>query len=337
MNRANKLRILGLVLVLGGGAAAWSYHTGRIGHAAPPTSAFVLYGNIEVRQVELGFRLAGRLKTMAFEEGQAVTAGTVLASLDTRPLEDALRIANADVASADANLKRLIAGNRPPEIARAEAAVEEASAAQKNANVNLERSQQLVDSGALSRSQYDDALAASRMADARLASANDSYHLLLQGSRREDIAAGRAGLQAAEARVASAETSLADAALVAPSDGVVLSRVREPGAIVSPNDVVYVLSLTRSTWVRAYIAEPLLPKVRLGMKVVILSDESPPSPIAGHVGFVSPVAEFTPKSVETPELRTDLVYRIRIIVDDAAAGLQQGLPVTVRIEPDGKT
>ena len=337
MNRSNKLRALGVVLVLGGAVAIWLYRTGRIGHAAPPTDVLTLYGNIEVRQVELGFRVAGRLKTMTFEEGQPIATGTVLASLDTRPFEDELRIANADVASADANLKKLIAGNRPPEIARAEAAVEEASAAQKNASVSLERSQKLVDAGALSRSQYDDAVAASRMADARLASANDTYHLLVQGSRREDVAAGRAGLQSAQARVASAETALADAELLAPSDGIVLSRVREPGAIVSPNDVVYVVSLTRSTWVRAYIPEPLLPKVRLGMKVEILSDEAPPHPIVGHVGFVSPIAEFTPKSVETPELRTDLVYRIRIIVDDVASGLQQGLPVTVRMDPGGKT
>ena len=337
MKRSMKLGIVGLVLALGGVAGAWLYRTGRIGHAVPATNVLTLYGNIEVRQAELGFRLAGRLKTMLFEEGQPVTAGMLLASLDARPFEDELRIAKADVASADANLKRLIAGNRPPEIARAEAAVEEASAAQKNASVSLERAQSLVDAGAMPRSQFDDAVAASHMADARLASANDTYRLLLQGSRREDIAAGRAGLQASEARVASAETALADTSLVAPSDGIVLSRVREPGSIVSPNDVVYVLSLTRSTWVRAYIAEPLLPKVRLGMKVEILSDETPPRPIVGHVGFVSPVAEFTPKSVETPELRTDLVYRIRIIVDDVAPGLQQGLPVTVRIEPGGKT
>jgi HlyD family secretion protein len=337
MTRGTRLGALGLVVVLGCAAAVWAYRTGRIVHVAAPTNRMTLYGNIEVRQVELGFRVAGRLKTMAFEEGQPVTAGTVLATLDTRPFEDELRIANADVASAAANLKKLIAGNRPPEIARAEAAVAEASAAQRNASVNLERSERLVDAGALSRSQYDDAVASSRMADARLASANDTYRLLLQGSRSEDIAAGRAGLQSAEARVAAAETALADAVLTSPSEGVVLSRVREPGAIVSPNDVVYVVSLTRSTWARAYIPESLLPKVRLGMKVEILSDEVPPRPIQGHVGFVSPVAEFTPKSVETPELRTDLVYRIRIIVDDAASGLQQGLPVTVCIDPGGKT
>jgi HlyD family secretion protein len=200
-----------------------------------------------------------------------------------------------------------------------------------NARKSLDRSQQLFASGAVPRSTLDDALAASRMADARLASASESYRLLLQGSRSEDIAAGRASLQAAQARLGAAETALDDSHLVAPSDGVVISRVREPGAIVSPNDIVYVVSLTHSVWVRAYVAEPLLGKLRLGMQVAVESDTAPSRRVRAHVGFISPTAEFTPKSVETPELRTDLVYRLRLIVDDLDTGLQQGMPVTVLI------
>ena len=128
-----------------------------------------------------------------------------------------------------------------------------------------------------------------------------------------------------------ARTSLADAELRAPSDGIVLSRVREPGAIVSPSDIVYVLSLTGRVWVRAYVAEPDLGRIHPGMIVEVTTDTAPDKPYKGRIGFISPVAEFTPKSVETPDLRTDLVYRLRVIIDQPDTGLRQGMPVTIRL------
>ncbi|MGD0679192.1 MAG: secretion protein HlyD [Polyangiaceae bacterium] len=337
MKPSRKAVALTLPIAVIAAAGAWLVLTGRIGRRTPPSNVLTLYGDIDIRQVELGFRVAGRLKTMVFEEGQSVTAGTLMAVLDSRPMEDELRLAQADVGVQDANVNKLVAGNRPPEIARARAAVEEAMAGQQNAALTLGRSQSLVASGALARAALDDAVAASQMADARLASAKDTYRLLLQGSRREDIAGGEASLVAAQARLAAAQTALDDTRLEAPSDGIVISRVREPGAIVSPNDDVYVLSLTHSVWVRAYVAEPQLGKVRDGMGVDIFSDSAPDHPFHGHVGFVSPTAEFTPKTVETPELRTELVYRLRIIVDDAHGELRQGMPVTVQIRTAGAT
>jgi len=330
MKASTKVRAVVLVVLALGGATVWLFRSGRLGRHPPPSSTLSLYGNVDIRQVELGLRVAGRLKTMSFEEGQTVTTGTLMAALDSRPFEDELRLAEADVAAQDANLKKLVAGNRPQEIARARDAVDEAAAAQENATVTLERSRKLVESGSVTRSNFDDAVA-SRMADARLASANQTYRLLVQGSRVEDVLAGKASLQAAQARLAAAQTSLEDTRLLAPSDGIVISRVREPGAIVSPNDIVYVLSLTHSVWVRAYVAEPILGKLRLGMPATVMTDTASARPSPGHVGFISPTAEFTPKSVETPELRTDLVYRLRIIVDDPDPGLQQGMPVTVKI------
>jgi len=163
----------------------------------------------------------------------------------------------------------------------------------------------------------------------------EALRLLEEGTRPEDIAAARANLQASESSLASAQTSLKDATLVAPADGVILSRVREPGAIVSPSDIVYVLSLANPVWVRAYIAEPNLGRIHTGMRVQVFTDSAPDKPYSGTIGFISPVAEFTPKSVETPELRTDLVYRLRIVIDQGSNGLRQGMPVTVRI-PLGK-
>lgn len=331
-------KVVGAVLalvVVAVGVGTWLVLSGRVASRNAPSNSLTLYGNVDVRQVELGFRVAGRLKTMEFEEGQSVRAGALMASLDVQPLEDQLRVAEADVAAQDANLQKLVAGNRAPEIARARAAVDEAIASQQNAHAALKRAQMLLDSGAMPPSTYDDAVAASRVADARVASASEEHRLLVQGFRSEEISAGRAMLGAARARLNAAQTSLADARLLAPSDGVVISRVREPGAIVSPNDIVYVVSLTQSVWVRAYVAEPQLGKLRLGMEVAVTTDTAPSQPVHGHLGFISPTAEFTPKTVETSQLRTDLVYRLRIIIDEPNPGLHQGMPVTVHIPIGG--
>lgn len=312
-------------------AGVWFARTGRIGRKNVPSKLVTLYGNVDIRQVELGFRVAGRIQSMQLEEGQSVSAGSVMASLDPRTFEDDLRADQADVDVQEANLNKLITGSRPAEIARGQAALEEAKAAQENARLDLERTDKLVKDGALARSNYDNSLAASREADARVASAQDSLRLLVQGSRSEDIAAARATLALAQARLASAQTALDDTRLLAPSDGVVISRVHEPGAIVAPNDIAYVLSLTHSVWVRAYVSERELGQVHPGIMVAVSSDSAPSRTYRGHVGFISPTAEFTPKSVETPDLRTDLVYRLRVIVDDPDPGLRQGMPVTVRI------
>ncbi len=309
--------------------------TGRARARRGPSNVLTLYGNVDIRQVELGFRLAGRLQSMQFEEGQSVRAGAAMAALDARSFGDELRAAEAEAAAQDANVTKLVAGARPAELARTRAAVDEAAAAEENARAALKRAQQLFATQAISRSAYDDALAASRTAAARLASAREAHRLLVEGTRSEDLAAARAMLRLSQARVASAQTALDDARLLAPSDGVVISRVREPGAIVSPNDVVYVLSLTSPVWVRAYVSEAQLGKLHPGMEVAVSSDAEPQRKLKGHIGFISPTAEFTPKSVETPDLRTDLVYRMRIIVDEPDPGLRQGMPVTVQISTGG--
>ena len=333
MTRARAV-ILVLLAALGAGGF-WLVHTGRLGRKHAPTGELTLYGNVDVRQVELGFRVSGRVRTMHFEEGETVPAGAIMATLDSRAFEDDLRAAQAQASVQRAALDKLLAGSRPAEILRAAASVDEAKAGQDNAHVELERAKKLLADDAIPQASYDDALARSRQADARVDAAVQSHRLELQGSRAEDIAGGRAALQVAQARVASSQTSLDDTRLVAPEEGVVTSRVREPGAIVSPNDVVYVVSLTRSVWVRAFVSEVELGKVKPGMPVQVFSDAAPSKAIAAHVGFISPTAEFTPKSVETPDLRTDLVYRMRVIVDAPDPALRQGMPVTLRIHTGG--
>ncbi|GAB1582811.1 secretion protein HlyD [Phyllobacterium phragmitis] len=327
-----KLVVLLVLLLAAGATAAWWFDVpAHLGWGDQPDSNLTLYGNVDIRQVQLGFRVAGRIKEVLVDEGDAVKAGDVLARLDAAPAEDNVRAAEANVAGLTATLEKLQAGPRQAEIAQAQALYTESLADLQNAEQAFERARQLRPGGAISQAGVDQAKAARDMASARSQSALEALRLLQEGTRPEDIAVARANLQAAEAELSAARTSLADTELSAPADGVVLSRVREPGAIVSPSDIVYVLSLTKPVWVRAYISEPDLGRVHPGMAVEVFSDTAPGKPYRGRVGFVSPVAEFTPKSVETPDLRTDLVYRLRIIVEDADPRLRQGMPVTVRI------
>lgn len=254
-----------------------------------------------------------------------------MAKLDAAPYDFAVRSGEANAAALRATLDKLKAGPRPTEIAQARAAYDESLADLENANLAYDRARQLRPQGTISEASLDQATAAKAMAAARSQSANEALKLLQEGSRVEDIAAADAQVKAAEATLASARTSLADTELRAPNDGVILSRVRENGAIVSPADTVFVLSLTEPVWVRSYVAEPDLGRIHPGMKVSVTSDTAPDKPYEGTIGFISPVAEFTPKSVETPELRTDLVYRLRIVIDKPGPDLRQGMPVTVRL------
>lgn len=291
----------------------------------------VLYGNVDIREVELAFRQPGRLVTMAFEEGDRVRAGAVMAELDPEPYRDAVAVAKAEVRRARAELEKLRRGNRPQEIAQAEAAVRQAEATFRNAERDYKRKNTLLPSNAVSQTAVDTARTARDESAAALASRRHALALLKAGARREDIAAGEAKLAAAKASLAQAQTALADTRLVSPADAVVLSRVREPGSMVSRSTPVYTLSLRDPVYVRAYVSEPDLGRLAPGTKVRVRTDSSD-KVYVGQIGFISPRAEFTPRSVETTDLRTDLVYRLRIVVTNADDGLRQGMPVTVLVD-----
>ena len=320
-----KKRIVILLVLIAGGFAAYTFWPRGSGQ-----DRLTLYGNVDIREVQLGFRVAGRLEQMNFEEGDAVAAGTVLAKLDSKPLRDGLALAEAGMAEAEARLAVLRSGSRPQEIQQARAQVSEAGAALKNAEQEYVRQRELTGKGLSSQGLLDNALAQRDEASARLAAARQALALAIEGPRAEDITAAEAALAGAMARREQASTQLQDTELLAPNNGVVLTRVREPGAIVSAGMPVYTLSLTDTVYVRAYVDESNLGQVVPGAKLIVTTDSSAKE-YMGQVGFVSPRAEFTPKSVETPELRTDLVYRLRIVIQDADDGLRQGMPVTVTV------
>ncbi|MCM5552106.1 secretion protein HlyD [Pleomorphomonas sp. NRK KF1] len=330
----NKIVPVVLLLAAAGAGAAWYLGVPqRYGYFAPAPPTQVIYGNVDIRQVSLGFRVAGRLAAVVVEEGDVVKTGDVLARLDSGPYEISVRAAEENVAALKATLDKLKAGARPSEIAKARAAYEEQVASLANAELALSRADQLRSQGTVAQASLDTATAAKDMASARVASAKAALSLIEEGSRTEDVAAAEAQLRAAEAQLDAARTSLADTELKAPADGVILSRVSEPGAIVASSTNVLVLALTEPVWVRAYVSEPDLGRVHPGLKVKVTSDSMTGAGYEGQVGFISPVAEFTPKAVETPDLRTDLVYRLRVIVEHPGKDLRQGMPVTVHLPP----
>lgn len=299
-------------------------------------SAPVFYGNVEIRQVDVGFRVGGRLTDLLVEEGDSVQAGDLLARLDDDTLTAQAQQAQAQLAREKANLQRLESGYRSEEIAAARAELAAARALADNARQNLQRVEAMRAGNAISQKELDNARGTYRNAAAKQKAAQERLTLVSTGYRDEDIAAQRATVAAAEAQYALARIALEDAALHAPQAGVVLTRVREAGAIVQAGQPVYTLSLTEPVWLRVYVDEPQLGGIRPGMAVEVLCDAAPGRSLPGRVGFISPSAEFTPKNVETAEVRTSLVYRVRVQAEDPEGILRQGMPVRVRLPAAGE-
>ncbi len=324
---ARRVLVIAVLAALAAGAGWWWLQRTR-----DDGGLLRLYGNVDIREVQLAFRQPGRVARMAFDEGDAVTVGARMATLDAQPYQEALAAAEAAVQVALAERNKLQRGLRPQEITQAQEALKQSEAVAVDAERNYRRQSGLLASGASSQRTVDAARAARDQAVAGVESARAALSQAAEGFRAEDIAAGEARLAAAQAARAQAATALADTVLLAPSAGTVIARVREPGSMVTNQSTVYSLSLDTPVYVRAYVGEPDLGRVAPGTPVRVYSDSSPRA-YHGQIGFISPRAEFTPKTVETTDLRTDLVYRLRIVIDAAEsdAGLRQGMPVTIEV------
>ena len=299
--------------------------------ANDPQAAFAMWGNVDVHQVELGFRVSGRIAKLDVDEGNRVAPGTELAQLDAIPFETDVSAATAQVAMAQAQFDKATRGYRSEEIAQAAAAVRQREADLANAKVTDERLKGLFPQGAVTRQDMDNADARVRESDAQLASAREQLALVTRGSRIEDIQTQEANLAASKANLVKTHTALEDATLVAPSGGVVSVRAREVGSIVQAGQTIYTVALNDPVWIRAYVPQPRLGRIKPGMTVKIEIDSVRGRQFDGTVGFISPEAEFTPKSVQTEQVRDDLVYRLRIVAKDPDNVFRQGMPVTVRV------
>jgi HlyD family secretion protein len=290
-----------------------------------------LYGNVDIREVDLGFRVGGRIAQIPIEEGAHVKTGDLLATLDRGPIEDRAAQSAAQVAQAQAQLDKLIHGSRAQDIDAAKARVVAASAAASDTEGDYARRRPLVEPGAISKALGQERGAARDRARAGLAEAKANLSLVQVGPRAEDIEAARAAVQAAKAVQSGIATDTSDTRLIASSDGTVVTRSREPGAIVGPGETVFTLAIDRPLRVRAYVAEGDLSRIAPGLAVTVAADGNAKT-YHGTIGYISPRAEFTPKTVQTSDLRTDLVYRLRIVVSDPDGALRQGQPVTVTID-----
>lgn len=243
-------------------------------------NVLVLFGNVDVRQVDISFRVAGLVKEMFFEEGDRVKPGDLLATLEINPYEDQMHQSSANL--------------------------EAVRVQYENFEKLYKRRQELISTGGVSQEDLD------------TAESNFNQYL--------------ANLRVAEAALAVANDNLSFTKAYCPSEGIILTRIREPGTVVNPTESVYTVSISNPIWIRAFVDEIHLGQVYPGMKAKIYTDTPNGKIYEGRVGFISPMAEFTPKTVETTQLRTDLVYRLRIYVENVDTGLRQGQPVTVKLQ-----
>jgi HlyD family secretion protein len=309
------------------GAAGWYFFH----HRAVGNGELTLYGNVDIRQVQLAFNGSERIATMKAREGEAVRKGELLATLDTSRLSSNVDLQQAQLASQQQQVARLEAGSRPEEILKAQSDVEAARIAADNARQTYLRQKDLVARHFVAQQQADDAQAAAEAAQARYQSLQETLKLVRAGPRKEDIAAAKAMLRASKAALDVARKVLADASLYAPDDGVIQDRILEPGDMASPQRPVYTLALTDPVWVRAYVQGPDLGKVKPGMRAEVSTDSFPGKTYRAWIGYISPSAEFTPKSVETTEVRSSLVYQVRAFVCNTQDELRLGMPATVKI------
>ncbi len=312
-------------------AGVWWWH----GHHAEDKDHLVLDGNVDIRQISLAFDGNGRVLQLRAEEGDQVKAGQVLGLLDTRTLALQAAQAQAQIDVQQQNLLRLQHGSRPQELAQARSRLAAAQASAAKAAQDLARLQDIAartQGHGVSPQDLDSARSNAQVTRAQADEQQQSLRLTELGPREEEIAGAEAQLKASQAQLAILRHQIDLGELVAPADAVVRSRLLEPGDMATPQRPVFTLALTQPKWVRVYVSETQLALVKPGMTATVTTDTHPDQPVQGKVGYIASVAEFTPKNVQTEELRTSLVYEVRVLVQDTENKLSLGQPATVRLD-----
>lgn len=345
-----KKKIIIIPVLLTAAAGAW-YCCGK--EKSPAT--LELSGNVDIRSVNVSFRVGGRLAELTAAEGAPVQAGQLLGRLDAEPYELAREQAEANLAGARAAVERaesyaavaqaeaalLQSGYRQEDIDHAQAQLDAQTALLQTEEKEYRRQEKLVQTNAVSQQSLDNAEKAYRSRTATVAAYRAELEKLTAGYRKEEIAKAHAQLRAAETAVQEseiqlqsaeiqlkqAELNLKDTELLSPGKGILMTRAVEPGSMISAGATVFTLSLREPIRVRAYIDEPYLGRITLGQKVRVRNDSG--QEFTGTISFISPQAEFTPKTVETLDIRTTFVYRILVTVEAPCDTLNQGAPVRV--------
>ena len=293
-------------------------------------------GTVEATEADLGFQIPGRLSSVGPREGDRVESGDTLARLEVVELSASLAAAEAQVDVARARLRELESGARPQELASARAGLTAAEEQEAQAAREAERARRLFDGGALSSQRLEQIETTLEAARALRTQAEQALRLAEEGPRRETLEAQRAAVAQARAVARQASARVDQAVLIAPAGGLVTVRHREPGEIVAPGAPVLTLMDPDDRWVRIYVREDRLGRVALGQEAQIRIDAFPDEVYPGRVFFVGSEAEFTPRNVQTPDERTQLVYPVKVRVEgDDRLELKPGLPADVRLVEAG--
>lgn len=288
-------------------------------------------GNIETTEVDVGFKIAGRIVSISVQEGDWIEKGKVLAKLDDEDLRQRLELARATLRSAQARLKKLLAGSRPEELGEAEATLNQAKFDLENKQAHYERIKLLFEKGVIPKETLDNAEAGFKIAKASLQRVMENYKLVKEGPRSEDIEDARAQVEQAQASLKLAETQLSYTVLYSPISGTVLVKSGEMGEVVNPGTSILTLANIENVWLKAYIPETELSKVKWGQEVMVTTDLQPQKTYKGKISFISSQAEFTPKQIQTEKERVTLVYRIKIDIPNPDRELKPGMPADGKI------
>ena len=379
-----------IVLAAAGVAAVYVYR----GMGSNATGRIVVSGNIELTEVNIAFKTAGRLIERTVDEGDGVKKAQVIARLDrdqlmaerereAAGLESAqtqlaqsetslewekanlaadIEQRQADLASNEARLAELNNGARPQEKLDARAAVDSAQSELDRAKRDWDRSQTLYKNDDISTAQFDQYRNRWESAEAALKSATEREALVLAGPRVEvikaqegqvertraavkmaeanalemkrreqDLATRRAEIARARASLALIDSQLADTIAISPVDGVVLVKAADVGEVLAPGTTVVTVGDIDHPWLRGYVNETDLGKVKLGAMAKVTTDSYPGKVYPGRVTFISSEAEFTPKQIQTEQERVKLVYRIKIEVENPLHELKSNMPADAEL------
>ncbi|MBI4765393.1 MAG: efflux RND transporter periplasmic adaptor subunit [Deltaproteobacteria bacterium] len=315
--------LIPMVLVVAGAVGGIFYFKN---HQTPDQNRIRVSGNMEITEVEVSFKIPGRVEERPVFEGQMITAGQLVARQDDRDLKLEIAQRRAQAAAARSLLSEVQTGSRPEEIAQAEATLERAQADGNRARIEYERQKRLYDREVISTREFDQAKTAFETSEARIREAKALSTMVRKGPRQEKIDQARANLEQAKQALELAQTRLNYSALLSPLSGTVLSENVQAGEFVSPGTPIVTVGELNRIYLRAYINETDLGRIKLGQPVKITTDTYPGKTYEGRISFIAPQAEFTPKNIQTQKERVKLVYRIKVEVPNPAMELKPGMP-----------
>jgi HlyD family secretion protein len=325
-------RRLPILIIVAALVAAGVYFYPRWKNDHAPVTKLRFSGNIEAHESQLSFKVQGRIVQLPIEEGQWVEPGALVARLDTDDLRQRVNVDRANLGVRESSLALTLAGTRHQEVQAAQQAMLQAQADLDQRKLDFARAQQLFAKDAISAQDRDVADTNLKRSQAAFQQAKERYDQAVEGARKEEIAVAEANVKQARESLGLSRITLDNATLLAPTAGVITVRQAEIGEVVSPGTPVATLADLDHLWLRAYVPETDLGKIRWGQAATVKTDTYPGKTYKGRISFISPQAEFTPKSVQTFQERVTLVYRIKIDVENPNHELKPGMPADAEID-----